>query len=155
MNGKKGKHFIFTLGYQNLSIQQFIGKLESHSIRILIDVRKNPISRKAGFSKRSLSESLNKVGIEYYHFPELGVPSNKRKELVDGDRATYESLFNFYETDIVSQAMTTVDTIKELANENKRIALTCFETDHNLCHRGKLSEIISRDKSFADRVMHI
>lgn len=155
MNGKKGKPSIFTLGYQDLSIQQFLEKLKSNSIRVLIDVRKNPISRKTGFSKRSLSERLNEIGIAYYHFPELGVPSNKRRELVGGDRTTYDSLFSFYETDIVSQAMTSVNTIKELANENNRIALACFEKDHNLCHRGKLSEIISRDRSFADRVMHI
>lgn len=149
------RHCMFTLGYQGLSLREFVEKLEAHSIQVLVDVRRNAISRKAGFSKRSLSEKLAEIGIDYYHLPELGVPSENRKDLSVQDKGGYDSLFDFYERSIIPQATNALNVIRELANEKKRIALTCFESDYNYCHRARLSEILTRDKDVVDTVVHI
>ena len=47
-------------------------------IGLLCDVRKNPLSRKFGFSKKKLKHITETVGIKYVHIPELGIESDKR-----------------------------------------------------------------------------
>ena len=66
---------LFTIGYEGLSFEKYINQLICHDVRLLCDVRNNPLSRKFGFSKGMLSHLLPKLGIEYIHIPELGIVS--------------------------------------------------------------------------------
>ncbi len=52
-----------------------------NNIKTLCDVRKNLISRKRGFSKRQLEKAVRNIDIEYIHMPELGIASEKRRNL--------------------------------------------------------------------------
>jgi len=54
---------LFTVGYEGLTLEAFIQRLQSSSIQTLVDVRELPLSRKRGFSKRALAESLASHGI--------------------------------------------------------------------------------------------
>src|SRR5690606_3603293 len=45
---------LFTVGYEGLSIDEYLNKLIKHNVSVLIDVRNNPLSRKYGFSKTQL-----------------------------------------------------------------------------------------------------
>jgi uncharacterized protein (DUF488 family) len=72
---------LFTLGYEGKSIEAFINALIQHDIRLLCDVRKNPLSRKFGFSKRKLDHITDTIGIRYIHIPDLGIESVKRSSL--------------------------------------------------------------------------
>jgi uncharacterized protein (DUF488 family) len=40
-------------------------------------------------------------------------------------------------------------------NQNERIALACFEADHNFCHRHTLIEHLQKNKSFKRKVIHL
>lgn len=40
---------IFTIGYESKTIEQYLAQLKANRIGVLIDVRKNPISRKTGY----------------------------------------------------------------------------------------------------------
>ncbi len=71
---------IFTVGYEGQDIQDFVDFLAKNKITIIADVRKNPVSRKKGFSKNKLAESLATQKIGYMHLPNLGVPSAWRKK---------------------------------------------------------------------------
>ena len=62
-------------------IEAFINNLIQNDIRLLCDVRKNPLSRKFGFSKGKLSHILDTIGIKYVHIPDLGIESDKRRSL--------------------------------------------------------------------------
>ena len=62
---------------------------------LLCDVRRNPLSRKYGFSKSTLSKACGNVGIRYEHLPELGIASEQRQELTT--QADYDALFEVYE----------------------------------------------------------
>ena len=75
---------LHTLGYSGFIPETFVAKLQSAGIEVLIDVRRNPVSRKKGFSKASLAEFLTDRGIEYVHLPALGVPESLREELREG-----------------------------------------------------------------------
>jgi uncharacterized protein (DUF488 family) len=52
---------LFTIGYEGLSIDAYLNKPISNNIRALIDVRKNPISMKYGFSKTKQSDALERL----------------------------------------------------------------------------------------------
>ncbi|MBK6645172.1 MAG: hypothetical protein IPG44_05365 [Anaerolineales bacterium] len=43
----------------------------------------------------------------------------------------------------------------DLTNQNERIALVCFEADHNFCHRHTLTKHLQQNKSFKQAVIHL
>lgn len=94
---------LFTIGYEGISIDTFLNRLIKNNIKVLVDVRRNPISRKYGFSKKSLSSIVKSVGIEYSHHFELGITSEKRQHLIT--QADYDHLFTSYENDVLSNKL--------------------------------------------------
>ena len=122
---------LFTIGYEGRSQDEFLNTLIKNNVKALCDVRKNPVSRKWGFSKTSLSGSLKNLNIFYSHIPELGVDSYLRENL--GTKESYSKLFDFYSKNILN--MHKLNKIKDLINLKKRVALTCFEAQHDMCHR--------------------
>jgi uncharacterized protein (DUF488 family) len=155
MNSKGHETVIFTVGYEGTEIEEFACKLTQNAIAALIDVRKNAISRKRGFSKTKLSDKMRTIGIEYYHMPELGIPSSLRKQLDASRPETYSSLFDYYEQSILHQASDSITRITEIAKEKGSIAITCFESDHRYCHRNRIANKIILDKKNSYIVQHI
>ncbi|MCG8608086.1 DUF488 domain-containing protein [bacterium] len=144
---------IFTIGYEGLTCDAYLDKLLHNNIKALVDVRKNPISMKYGFSKTKLSTYTDSVGIKYFHVPELGIPSHLRKEL-DSDQS-YQKLFDHYATQILLQQEEKVRKIIYILHEHGRIALTCFEKDHRYCHRQKITEYLEKSPNLNARIVHI
>ena len=68
---------VIGIGYEGENVDSLVAKLLAWKIAVLVDVRLNAISRKRGFSKRSLSEALDAVGITYVHLPNLGQPQGQ------------------------------------------------------------------------------
>ena len=131
---------LFTIGYEGISLETYINKLIINGVSILCDVRKNSFSMKYGFSKNQLINACNSVGIDFIHIPELGIVSEKRKELKSLN--DYKVLFNEYEKTVLIENQNSLEKIKELFKNNKRIALTCFEKEVCMCHRGKVAEAL-------------
>lgn len=71
----------YLTGYEKQNIDDFVSKLMKNKISILVDVREIPLSRKKGFSKKSLQLKLNEAGIEYLHIKQLGSPKLIRHKL--------------------------------------------------------------------------
>ncbi len=135
------KNGICSIGYEGETIDSFLNKLILNNVSVLIDVRKNAFSMKSAFRKRNLENYLHKADIAYLHIPELGIDSNKRQDLeTDAD---YKALFKDYEKELPEKKEQT----KQILNiaKNKRVALMCFEADHNHCHRGTLSNNIGQE----------
>jgi uncharacterized protein (DUF488 family) len=85
---------LFTIGYEGISLEKYLNKLVKNNIKILVDVRKNPLSMKFGFSKTLLKRYCESLGIEYIHIPEVGIESNQRQELET--QKDYDLLFENY-----------------------------------------------------------
>ena len=60
---------IYTIGYEGVNKSSFMVWLKHHKIDIVADIRYRPLSRKKGFSKNGLRESLSENDIEYLGFP--------------------------------------------------------------------------------------
>ncbi len=144
---------LFTIGYEGISIDGYLDRLIEKDIRLVIDVRKNPVSRKYGFSKRNLEQHLTSVDISYAHEPDVGVASHLRQS-IDGPQ-DYVKLFEHYAQAILPDKRPILDKIIEATRKQKRVALTCFEADPQMCHRHKITEAISALTSNAIRISHV
>jgi hypothetical protein len=147
------KTILFTIGYEGISLEEYLGRLLKNDVKVLIDVRHNPLSMKYGFSKRRLKKYCESLGIEYVHFPEVGIQSNKRKELKN--QSDYDELFLEYRINNLPHTTRTQGNILKLLKKHKRIALTCFEANICQCHRKHLAEAIESLPSFSYEVKHI
>ena len=132
---------IYTLGYEGLHFEDYVNKLIKKGVKLLCDVRRNPLSRKFGFTQRSLSNLLPKFDIEYLHLPELGIEAESRKHL--DSKNDYKALFANYKKTLPSRRAG-LDRIMEQLRKHKRIALTCFERNPQLCHRHCISDFLDR-----------
>jgi len=135
---------LFTIGYEGVSLEMYINKLILNDVKVLCDVRKNSYSQKWGFSKATLQDACEKVGIKFIHIPQLGIESNERQEL--NGLADYKKLFASYEvTTLVENNKFLLD-LAGIVTSNHRVALTCFEKDVQMCHRGVIaSQLMTLD----------
>jgi len=62
---------LYTIGYEGLDISSFVEELREQKIRVLIDVRELPLSRKKGFSKSALNTVVTAAGVKYIHLRDL------------------------------------------------------------------------------------
>jgi len=124
---------IFTIGYGDRSIDEFIDVLRQHNLDYLIDVRSAPYSRfKPEFSKDALERALRQQGIRYVFMGDtLGGRPNDPDCFVDG-KVDYELVKSkhFYQTGI-GRLQTAFD-------RHLRVVLMCSEGKPEQCHRSKL-----------------
>jgi len=124
---------LFTIGYEGRTQDEYLALLREADVTLLADVRRNPISRKRGFSKSTLAQGCTAVGIRYEHLPELGIASEKRKSLAT--RAAVDALFAEYERDWLPTQGPALAKLRAWVNAGERVALTCFERVPGDCHR--------------------
>ena len=137
------EQILFTIGYEGKTFEAFINALILNDVRLLCDVRKNPISRKFGFSKSKLEHILTTIGIKYVHIPELGIESDKRRSLETPQ--DYQLLFSDYVKTLPSRTRF-LETIHMLLMKNSRIALMCYEMDPKMCHRHVIRDYIVKKR---------
>ena len=150
---KTDETILFTIGYEGISLEEYLNRLIRNGVKLLVDVRRNPLSQKYGFSKKLLSGFCENLGIEYLHIPEVGIDSSKRREL--NTQQDYDLLFEDYKKTVLKETMINQDYILELLKKHKRIALTCFEAETCQCHRTHLAEKIKSFPTFKYKLQHI
>jgi len=150
---KSNKTILFTIGYEGISLENYLVRLLKNDVKVLVDVRNNPLSMKYGFSKSQLKKYCSSIGIEYLHFPQVGVQSDQRQEL--NSQADYDKLFTAYRKNNLTKTTETQFEILSLLKKHKRIALTCFEANICKCHRKHLAEAIENLPEFEYEVKHI
>ena len=124
---------LLTIGYEGKCLETYLNQLLRAGVTVLCDVRRNPLSRKYGFSKTTLRGACESLGIRYEHLPELGIPSDERRELKT--QADYDALFVDYERDSLPLQTKALATIRSWIKDGDNVALTCFELHPHQCHR--------------------
>lgn len=150
---KGNKTVLFTIGYEGISLEEYLVRLLKNDVKVLVDVRNNPLSMKYGFSKSQLKKYCASLSIEYVHIPEVGIQSDQRQEL--NTQSDYDKLFAVYRKNNLSKTATSQNEILKLLKQHKRIALTCFEANICQCHRKHLAEAIENLPDFNYEVKHI
>jgi hypothetical protein len=149
----KAKPGLLTIGYEGRSLEAFLNLLLKNSATLLCDVRRNPISRKYGFSKTTLSNVCVGVGIRYEHLPELGIDSEERCDLKT--QADYDALFLGYKRTCLPRQKETLAKVREWINSGERVALTCFELLPQQCHRHCVAEALERAAGKSLMAVHL
>lgn len=147
------KTILFTIGYEGISLEEYLVRLLKNDVKVLVDVRNNPLSMKYGFSKSQLKRYCESLGIQYMHFPDVGIQSEQRQEL--NSQNDYDKLFSLYRLNNLTKTTPTQTQILNLLKQHKRIALTCFEANICQCHRKHLAEAIETLPDFSYEVKHI
>ncbi len=133
---KNSEPALFTMGYEGISLEEYIIRLIKQDVHVLVDVRKNAFSMKYGFSKGILSKACENVCIKYIHMPELGIESELRKELNTQD--DYDNLFQRYDKTLAGKKEA-LGKLRQIVDEGVRVTLTCFEKDFRQCHRSRIA----------------
>jgi uncharacterized protein (DUF488 family) len=137
---------LYTIGYEGAQPADFFDRLLTNSVRVLIDVRDLPLSRKRGFSKNALREGLAERGIEYLHLKGLGDPKPGRIAAREGRYSDFRRIFNAHmQTSAAQQALAEA---VHLASSSVA-CLLCFEQDHRNCHRCIVADEIVRVGAFS------
>ncbi len=139
---------IFTIGYEAATQAEVIGKLKDAGVKMLVDVRAVAASRRAGFSKTMLRNSLEAEGIAYEHLRGLGTPKAGREAARKGRIAEMEAIF--------SEHLETPEAQAELARaiviaQEQETALLCYEADAAGCHRHIVADKIVEATGFTIR----
>jgi len=133
---------IFTIGYENATMGDFIDALTSARVERVIDIRAVPNSRRPGFSKTPLRNALAEAGIDYVHLRALGTPSDGRAAARTG---RHEDLERIYAGQLeLPEAIAESAQMLALAYE-KPSALLCYERDPEHCHRSLLLSAVAPD----------
>lgn len=131
----------FTIGYEGISLENYLNKLIINDIKLLCDVRKNSLSMKYGFSKSQLKNACESIDIKYVHLPDLGIESDKRQAL--NTMSDYNKLFEEYERTTLKENYKALEFLFKLIRDNKRVAITCFEKEVCMCHRGRVLKALT------------
>ena len=126
-----------TIGYENATLDDVIGRLKGAGVAVVIDVRAIAASRRPGFSKTMLAASLAAAGVDYVHLRDLGTPKAGREAAragrIDEMRALLESHLE------EPRAQTQLAEAARISRE-RNAALLCYETDATRCHRAVIAE---------------
>ena len=137
---------LVTIGYEGRSLEAYLVMLMQAGVTLLCDVRRNPVSRRYGFARSTLSNGCANVGLRYEHLPELGIASVERQGL--DDQAAYDALFDTYERESLPHQAAALGKIAGWVTSGHRVALTCFEHLPHQCHRHCVAEALERDYGF-------
>ena len=141
---------LYTIGYEGMDTQKFVSALKSEGIKVLVDVREMPLSRKKGFSKSSLAALMESEGIEYRHIRTLGAPKAVRYRLREGGE--WAEYCEGYQTHL-ADCEEALSEVVQLANQ-RDVCLMCFEADYRECHRSLIAEHLKAQGQVSD-VIHL
>jgi uncharacterized protein (DUF488 family) len=125
---------VFTVGYEQLSVEELFSLLEGAGVRCLADVRANPWSQVPDYCAATLEERLRTLGesrgyaIEYVSLRELGNPFHD-----DDWKEQYQRSLSA-KSEAIERLYATI--------RSRPTALMCYEKDPSDCHRSILSAVL-------------
>lgn len=132
---------IFTVGHSTHPIDKFIGILEAHGIKRLIDVRTVPKSRhNPQFNTDALAASVRACGITYRRMAALGGLRHARKDSPNGAwrNASFRGYADYMQTEDFTAAVEQLMDHGRTANA----AIMCAEAVPWRCHRSLIGDAL-------------
>ena len=143
---------IWTIGHSTRTIEEFIGALQAHGIRLVADVRLLPGSKRyPQFNKEVLAKSLADRGIVYEHFPELGGRRKPRKDSRNTAwrNESFRGYADYMETAKFAEGITR---LQEMVGRHGAGVIMCAEAVWWSCHRSLIADYL---KAQGAEVIHI
>jgi uncharacterized protein (DUF488 family) len=139
------------VGHSTRPIEELVGLLRSAGVRLLVDVRRYPASRRyPHFSGPALSAALAASGIGYRHEVDLG--GHREPHPDSPNTALRATAFRGYADHMATQRFAEALARLEGTAEKESVAVLCAEADPARCHRQLLADaLVAR----GGRVAHI
>lgn len=142
---------IYTIGHSTRALDEFIGLLEAFSVKMLVDVRSYPGSKRyPHFNKENLTKELPLNNIHYIHLASLGGrrKSSDHSKNAAWKNAAFRGYADYMETDEFKKG------IEELENigGKYKTAFMCSEAVWWRCHRSMIADYL---KAKGWKVLHI
>jgi uncharacterized protein (DUF488 family) len=134
-------HPVVAIGHSNQEPERFLESLRAHAVRLLVDIRRFPGSRRVAWASRDrLPELLAGAGIGYLHAPDLG----GRRTPVPGSPNTgwRNEAFRGYADHMASpEFQAALDRLLALARQQP-VAIMCAEAVPWRCHRSLVADAL-------------
>ena len=132
---------LFTIGHSTHSIEEFIGLLNAHGIRHLVDVRSIPKSRHVPqFNSDALAPSLHAAGIQYTHLKSLGGRRHSRRDSINTGwrNASFRGYADYMATPQFAEGFASLAQIAVTTPT----AIMCAEAVPWRCHRSLVADAL-------------
>lgn len=143
---------VWTIGHSTRELRELVDLLRDHGIRLLVDVRRFPTSRRfPHFKKEPLAKGLESAGIGYLHAPEMG--GMRGDPAPDSPNDAWRAAgFQAYADHAASEEFQeALDRLIEEAGD-RPTAIMCAEITPWRCHRQIIADhLVAR----GIRVLHI
>ncbi len=144
--------WLASIGYEQFrDSRDFVRQLLAAGVERLIDVRELPISRRRGYAKTMLRETMEQADIEYVHMRALGNPKPYRDLYKSGRHRQGREKYRQHLLE--NQRGALVELVQLL--QGKRSALMCVEHDPAVCHRTVIVEALRSELGLELDVEHV
>ena len=141
-----------TIGYEGVSVPEFLHVLRSAGIELLVDVRAVASSRRPGYAKTALAANLASASIEYLHLRGLGTPKEGRVAARAGRPQEMQAIFRDHLATATAQADLAV--LSDIVLSGRRACLLCLEADPAHCHRTLVAQAVAARTKAGIRHLH-
>ncbi|HET7872644.1 MAG TPA: DUF488 domain-containing protein [Terriglobales bacterium] len=145
---------IYTIGHSTRDLAEFSRVLQAHDIRLLVDIRAFPMSRRyPHFNREHLELWLPEIGCEYVWEKDLGGRRGRQMQREQSPNiALRNDAFRNYADYMLTPAFRqAIARLLEQAAQ-KRTAIMCAEAVYFRCHRMLVSDFLV---SHGHQVLHI
>jgi uncharacterized protein (DUF488 family) len=130
---------LWTIGHSTRSAEDFAALLRENEIKVIVDVRRYPGSRRyPHFNAENLQVHLKTQGIEYLHFEDLG---GRRTADKDSPNTAWrnEAFRGYADYMMTGEFAAAVERLFNVASE-RRTAVMCAESLWWQCHRALIAD---------------
>lgn len=132
----------YTIGHSTRNIEEFLSLLKENNIKLLIDVRRFPGSRRhPHFNKDNLNQSLKEASIDYKHLEILGGRREKLKNNSNNKGWRNDGFQAYADYINTAKVQGVIKELAELTNKT-RYALMCAEAVYWRCHRQIIADAL-------------
>ncbi|MGH7505040.1 MAG: DUF488 family protein [Longimicrobiales bacterium] len=131
----------FTIGHSTRTVDELIALLREHGIRLLVDVRRFPGSRRhPQFGKEALQHTLAGAGIAYRHAEALGGRRPVDPDSVSSGwrNAGFRGYADYMQTPEFGAALAELESLIA----STRVAVMCAEAVPWRCHRNLIADAL-------------
>lgn len=133
---------IFTVGHSNKPVELLIAKLKAFQIRVLVDVRRYPSSKRyPQYNRPALAVSLQLQGIAYIHEIDLG--GHREPKAGSPNGGLRNPGFQGYADHMATGDFRLAFERIKSAAKKVPLAIMCAEADPAHCHRLFLSDALT------------
>jgi len=140
---------LYSIGYGNRNIEEFLLVLKKYKIEYLIDIRSKPFSKyHPQFNQEDLKKTLANDNIKYIYMGEQlgGIP--KDKSCYDS-----ESKVDYEKLKLKDYFIEGINRLKDAYRKHINLVIMCSESNPSMCHRSKLIGRILNEENV--KVIHI